>query len=386
MSILVEWVIWTGAIVLSGAYAVLIHRYLRGWAALPSIVPEADFVPTTRISVLIPARNEAENIAACLESLAQQTYPRELVEVLVIDDHSTDETGAIARAFTGIPVRLLSLAALLEPDERRVAYKKEALRQGVAASSGDLIVCTDADCVLPSGWLMQMAWANQTMGWQCITGPVLTMEEEGLLNRFQGLDFAGMMVLTAAGIAAGITPLANGAAFAYTRMAHNAVRGYEGLTHLASGDDLLLLHKIQARFPGKVGFLKTPEAVLTRAQPDWGSFFRQRLRWGTKSGQYQQKQITAVLGLVFFVCWGILLSAAVLWIYPVQAGGILILLATTKGVSDYLLLRRATQYFRQPGWIHSFLPAQVLHVLYIALTGLAANSVRTYTWKGRRVS
>ncbi|MFM8450199.1 MAG: glycosyltransferase [Haliscomenobacter sp.] len=386
MPISSEWLLWAVSFVLAGSYVWLLRHYRRVWHALPEVVADGHFLPTVRISVLIPARNEATTIRTCLDSLARQTYPGALFDVFVIDDYSTDETACIARTVEGLSVQVLSLADVLSPDAGRVAYKKEALRLGVAASKGALIVCTDADCILPADWLMRMAWAYEKRGWLCITGPVLTLEEKGLLARFQCLDFAGMMLLTAAGIADGNTHLANGAAFAYARTAYDAVHGYEGLTHLASGDDILLLHKIQHRFPGKVGFLKTPEAVLTRAQPNWKALFRQRLRWGTKSGQYQDKKIAMILGLVFLLSWAVLFSLVAMWFYPLFAGGLFVLLAGSKGISDYGLLRDASRYFRRAWWMRSFLPAEGIHVLYIAVVGLASNLLRTYSWKGRRVS
>lgn len=365
------------------AYFIVVEYYRRAWMAMPSISPEDDFTPQTPVTILIPARNEAHTIEACLESIARQTYPPALLEVLVIDDASTDETAQRVRNFPLAGLKLLSLAD--EPGESRVAYKKEALALGVQHARGALIICTDADCILPVSWLRLMVYAHVQNGWQCITGPVLMTGEQTLLERFQGLDIAGMMLLTGAGISTGHTYLANGAAFAFSKKAFHTVGGYTGLTHLASGDDLLLLHKIQQRYPGSVGFLKTPFAVHTHAQPTWGAFFQQRLRWGTKSRGYTNWKITALLALVFFLCWSIIAALAAIPFTPVHATSVFLLILGIKAGTDYLMLKTATQYFGNQSLMRTFFPSQVFHILYISIVGLASNLFRTYTWKGRRV-
>lgn len=368
---------------LAFVYFAIVEYYRRAWIDMPSITPEEDFVPQTTITVLIPARNEAHTIEACLESIARQAYPPALLEVLVIDDASTDETTQRVRNFPLEGLKLLSLAD--EPGGSRIAYKKEALALGVQHARGELIICTDADCVLPVSWLRLMAYAHVRNDWQCITGPVLMIEQDTLLERFQGLDIAGMMLLTGAGISTGHTYLANGAAFAFSKKAFHAVGGYAGLTHLASGDDLLLLHKIQQRFPGSVGFLKTPFAVHTHIQPTWKAFFQQRLRWGTKSRGYTNWKITALLAIVFFLCWSIIAALLAIAFAPLQGTVLLLLLLGVKVGTDYRMLKTATQYFGNTFLMRTFFPSQLFHILYISVIGVASNLFRTYTWKGRRV-
>ncbi|MFZ4561187.1 MAG: glycosyltransferase [Saprospiraceae bacterium] len=365
--------------VLGAAYAFRVERLRAVWAAIPECKPDPGFVPLVPISVLVPARDESRTIGACIESLLAQDYPPELFEIIVIDDHSSDGTARLAGS-SGVTV--LSLADVL-PRAGTNAYKKEALSLGVSRARGELIVCTDADCRLPPQWLRLVAYGYVHRGWHCMTGPVSTFDEVSLLERFQGLDLAGMMLLTAAGIQSRRFHLANGAAFSFSKEAFVAVGGYTDQTHLASGDDLLLMHKIMARFP--VGFLKTTTAVRTHALEGWLPFFRQRLRWGTKSRGYSDTHITHFLALVFFLCWGILLAVAAVPFAPVAASGVFILLMGFKAWADYRMLRTATLFFGRQELMRSFWAAQGLHILYIALVGLASNLVTTYTWKGRKV-
>lgn len=367
------------AVVVGAAYALLVERLRIVWVHIPECSPDPGFQPLVSISVLIPARDEAHTIGDCLKSLLAQDYPPELFEIIVIDDHSGDDTARLASSYG---VSVLSLADTLPPAGIN-AYKKEALSLGVSRARGELIVCTDADCLLPPQWLRLVAWGYVHRGWHCMTGPVSTFEERGLLARFQGLDLAGMMLLTAAGIQSRRFHLANGAAFSFSKEAFAAVGGYTDQTHLASGDDLLLMHKIMARFP--VGFLKTPATVRTHALEDCLPLFRQRLRWGTKSRGYSDTRITHFLALVFLLCWSILIAFAAIPFAPIAAGGAFILLAGFKAWADYRMLRTATLFFGRQDLMGSFWAAQVLHILYIAVVGLASNLFTTYTWKGRKV-
>jgi len=122
-------------------YSILIIYYWQSWRSIPDFIPAKKLLQT-KISVIIPARNEEVNIGFLLTALQEQTYPRELVEIIVIDDHSEDKTTEIVDQYK--EVKLLQLK-----DDSINSYKKKAIETGIAAATGDLIVTTDADC-LPS--------------------------------------------------------------------------------------------------------------------------------------------------------------------------------------------------------------------------------------------
>lgn len=366
------------------AYAAIVENYRRHWLAMPEFRVPEDYAPQARVSVIVPARDEAAHIESCLCSLLEQSYPPELFEILLVDDYSSDGTAEIAAALGGSRVHILSLRDA--PDAASgLSYKKQALEWGIRHASGDLILTTDGDCMVPPDWIRRMAYAYEVQGWQCITGPVLFFRERNLLQRFQSLDFAGMMLLTGAGFRSGLTHLANGASFGFSKKAFYEVGGYRDNLHVASGDDLFLMHKIMGRYPGHVGFIKTREAVCTEAPGSIGAFVRQRLRWGTKSAAYQDRRITLVLALVFFHCWGILLTLPALLFRPVEAAVLLLIQLAAKAIADYRMLYAACAFFDRKALMKDFWPAQAMHILYIAGIGLAANLVRQYRWKGRVV-
>ncbi|MFM9951237.1 MAG: glycosyltransferase [Saprospiraceae bacterium] len=373
------------AIILAVAYVLEIARTLRHWNRLSECIVPSGFIATTRISVIIPARNEAANIGACLQSLLHQDYPPELMEVVVVDDFSSDDTPTLVRQLTDQRVRLLELRDFVPPDGL-TAYKKKAIETGIASASGTLIATTDADCVLPPLWLKTLAFLHQEKQVAFVAGPVSFFEEKNLLERFQSLDYLGMMVLTGAAIQRGQPHLANGANLAYPKTVFDAVGGFSGTDHLASGDDMLLLQKITKQYAQNIYFAKSSKVlVLTHAKATLPEFLSQRLRWASKSAAFRNRGLLWTLGVVFGLCWAILLSALIAPFAGFKMLMLFGLLFLIKSAADYALLSTACRYFGRPDLLRFFGPAQFLHIAYIAFIGLVSMFRKRYVWKGRPV-
>jgi cellulose synthase/poly-beta-1,6-N-acetylglucosamine synthase-like glycosyltransferase len=373
------------ALVLSIAYFGITNYYCWGWNKLPAVETNPLFQAVTRISVIVAARNEAEHIEALLASLQQQNYPHAWLEVIVVDDFSTDTTAELVAAYPWDRVRLIRLADQSASLFPTLQAKKRAISIGIAEAQGDLIVTTDSDCNAPPTWLTLLVTVYQSRQPQFISAPVVFWREKNLLQRFQSLDFLGMMVITGAGIHTGFMRMGNGANLAFPKKVFEEVGGYLDSGHLASGDDMFLLHKIAARYPEGVFFLKNKNAAInTEAKPDLKSFVQQRLRWSTKSASYREWQVTAVLAVVFFHCWCILLTAILIPWQPWLMASLLAAQLLLKSSADYRLLRSGALFFQRPDLLRIFWPAQGMHIVYIAGIGLLANLVKEYEWKGRR--
>lgn len=359
------------------------RRYSRGWKIMPIWKFNKTFVPKTKITIIIPARNEAENIQACLNSIVHQNYPTDLFEVIVIDDHSTDDTADIIRSYADQNIRLLQLADFVDESNTK-SFKKRAIEIGVAHAKGDLIVGTDADCIVPENWLRHFAHYFEKTKAVFIAAPVNFHEEKNTLERFQSLDFIGMMGITAAGITGKFMHMCNGANLAYSKKAFNKIGGFKGIDHVASGDDMLLMQKMAKFYPNRIGFIKHPkQTVLTHAKPTWTSFLSQRLRWASKSSDYTEWQVAFYLAMVFFFCCTILFNVILLAFLGKAILYTLLVQVFIKMLMDFLLLYPTSQFFGRSDLMRSFFPSSFLHLLYIVIIGFLANFKKNYSWKDR---
>ena len=93
------------------------------------------------ISVVVPTYNEEQNIERCLESLADQTVPRETYEVIVVDGNSKDRTRELAEP--------LADSVFIQKSKRVGGARND----GAMAASGEVVATTDADCILPRDWV-----------------------------------------------------------------------------------------------------------------------------------------------------------------------------------------------------------------------------------------
>lgn len=365
-------------------YAAVLFYYYQGWNALPAqdeIPP--DFQPLTRITVLIPARNEASNIRACLDSYLKQSYPAALRECIVIDDHSDDDTAAIVQEYINQGIQLIRLADSTAGLTLN-SYKKKAIETGINAASGVLLLTTDADCILPPDWILEQVYYQQITGAFFITGPVKISAGHSFLNRFQALDFISLQGITGASAFKGLHAMSNGANLAYLKSAFLEVNGFEGIDQLASGDDMLLQQKISMRFPGQTGYLKSKKAIVeTAAMPDLKSFLQQRIRWASKAGSYQGSSLRFILLLVYLLNL-LLLSLLISAIFIPAIGWIVLPAILLKILIEWPFMFLVGQFFGYSRLVLSFPLFQLFHIIYTVAAG-TFGQFGSYRWKGRNV-
>ncbi len=357
-------------------YSLLILYYWISWRAIPEYI-DSNQSAQTKISVIIPARNEEKNIGPLLGALQQQTYSKELFEVIVVDDHSTDATAAIVRQFS--TVKLLQLK-----DEKINSYKKKAIETGIAAATGELIVTTDADCMPATTWLKTIAAFKEEKQAVFIAAPVVFANDNSVLEVFQSLDFLVLQGITGASVQKNIHSMCNGANLAYEKKVFYEVNGFTGINHIASGDDMLLMHKIWEKYPDEVRYLKSKDAIIvTRPMKTWKEFFNQRIRWASKARQYADKRIIAVLLLVYLFNLSFLsLLIAGCWL-PVY-WLLLIGLWIVKTIIEFPFVYSVATFFNKQKLMKYFFFFQPLHIAYTIISGLFGQFGR-YEWKGRKV-
>lgn len=365
----------------------LLYRYGFSREQQTTAVSEGYINEYPFFSIIIPARNEAGNIAACLQSILHNNYPGDRYEIILIDDFSTDQTAAIAADILHPPHRVLQLKDHLSAEERINAYKKKALEIAIQQSKGAYIITTDADCILPSQWLNLFASTVAEQGVHFVAAPVSFtpyQQNKSWLYYFQSLDFMTMQGITVASNKLNLGNMCNGANMLFSRQAFEAVDGYRDIDHKASGDDMMLMQKIQGRFPASIRYLFEQRAIVqTPVQPTLSAFINQRIRWASKADSYPQLKMTLILLIVYLFNCSLLCTAVISLIWP-SYFSILLWALGIKVFSELFFLVPVARFYRKKKELIFFIFLQPLHILYIIIAGFLGK-FGSYSWKGRTV-
>ncbi|MGN8067912.1 glycosyltransferase [Mucilaginibacter sp. SG564] len=364
---------------LTGIYLLLVIYLIRGWGRV-KVTPVKSTSFQTKVTILIAARNEEERISLTIEDVLAQDYPKHLFEVIIVDDHSTDNTAAIISSYADQGVKLLQLQ-----EERALnSYKKKAIAEAIKLSTGELMVATDADCRMGPAWLSSIVGYYETNDLVMVSSPVTYFEERSLFELMQTLEFGYLIGIGAAFIGNGRASTCNGANFAYRKDVFYEVGGFAGIDDLASGDDELLLQKVAERYPGRIGFLKQTEAVVyTHAKHTLQEFMQQRRRWASKSTKYKDKKVVA-FGLCIWLFNVSLLVNAALGFYDLYFLKLFLVQFLLKYLFEILYLLPITTFFRRTYLVSLLILLIPLHIVYFVVIGLMGNNHK-YLWKGRVV-
>lgn len=341
-----------------------------------------------QVSVVVPARNAGETLTPLLQDLHAQAWPKEMLEVLVVNDGSTDGTAALVRSMarTWPGLRLIECTG---------EGKKAAITQGVAEARGEWVVLTDADARCGPGRVRAIMDCVAAQAPGMLLMPVATIGTEGVLQALQAEEQAALMGMAAGTALQGAPMLANGANMAFRRSAFQAVGGYAG-EKWASGDDVFLLRRM-LKTGRKVHYLLQPE-VLVRVEAERGfrAFWRQRLRWaGKMRGVGGAWKWVAMAGLLW--PWFLLFVTGAFGVRDRMAqnfGASLMLLTTawllwllpiTALVREVHRFQNAAGATARPrlGVLRCTLGYAAFH-LYAPVIAAASLVVRP-KWKGRRV-
>lgn len=356
-------------------YYLFLYRIYRGVLLLKKQFnpkPEKHF---PKISVIVPFRNEEENISRLLTSLENQTYPPDKYEVILVNDHSDDGTVEKIHSYqSNLDVRLVHLS-------ESETGKKKAITLGVTHATGEIIAGTDADCSHAPGWLESFAGGfDENTG--LVTGPVTLDTGGGVLQQMQLLEHTGLSLSGAGLIATGHPVICSGANIAYRKSLFEKINGFDSKNTLTSGDDEQLMHKIYYNEHQRVKFILDANCLVTTlAQQGTGEILNQRRRWASKSFNYRAKTILMLLPLFLFFA-----SLIVLFINAVIQPGMYLLpflvIIINKAAADHSVLNLGIPIYMKKFPFVSFLTAEISHPLYIVYSVLAGVS-SGFTWKNR---
>jgi cellulose synthase/poly-beta-1,6-N-acetylglucosamine synthase-like glycosyltransferase len=390
------------------SYTAIIIYYAIAWLSLPNWqlattqpIPKglANSPITAQLSIIIPARNEEDNIGACIQSILNQSYSKNLYEIIVVNDHSTDATASIVKTFNEPNIKCIDLINFIGNETN--SFKKKGIEVGVAQANGELIITTDADCVAPPNWLQTIAAFYEEKKPDLIVMPVSIFPSpsgEGLgvrfIEIFQALDFMTLQGITGSAVHKKIHSMCNGANLAYTKKAFNTVNGFAGINNIASGDDMMLMHKIYSENKKGIVYLKSA-AVIVQTKPvkTITEFINQRIRWASKADKYEDKRMLPVLIVVYFFNMLLLILPIVailsnfkflIFNFQFSTLQFWFWLLLFKMVIEIIFLIPIAKFFNKLPLLFLFPLMQPFHIIYTVIAGWLGKFGR-YSWKGRQV-
>ncbi len=365
-------------------YAAIMLVYRHWFIQLKPFILNQELSAKTTFSIIIPARNEADNIGNLLQSIIQQNYPASLWEVFVIDDFSIDATPMIVREYglTYSNIHIVELSKVLD-GKKLNAYKKKAIETGIGMATHEWIVTTDADCIAEKNWLKTIDAYIQEKDPVFVGAPVAFTNDGSMLQSFQCIDFMALQGITAASVSVGLHAMCNGANLAYKKEAFYAVNGFKDIDNIASGDDMLLMNKIKEAYPKKMGYVLSPEAII-RTEPmlTVAGFLNQRIRWASKATKYKDVSVKVVLWFVLLLNVGFLVLPFLAIIYHPLFLYWLMLLILKTAIEASFAVHIAKFFSIELHWKSVIL--QIPHIVYTCAAGFF-GMFGTYKWKDRTV-
>lgn len=348
---------------------------IAGWQKFVRSKKSHSEIEKKFVSVVVAVRNEELSVSLLLDSLRFQDFPHDRFEVILVNDHSTDNTEQVVSDWIkdNPHVRCIFFPS-------GAVGKKQALTEGISNSKGEIILTTDADCDLPTDWISRMVMSfddHTTM----VVGLVKILPEKSLFSKIQAMEFTSLLGSSIALLSHGFPAMCNGASLAFRKMSYEEVNGYQDNLHIPSGDDEFLMRKLEKRFPGSVKSIQWPSVIVaTRSQSSLISFIHQRLRWAGK-WRVNDSLATKLLALFILV---VQVSTIAAWCLlflgdnRLIVGMLLITRILLEGYFLFTVSRKLHQRFSIP----AFIVLQIVYPFYVVIIGVLSQLL-DYEWKGR---
>jgi cellulose synthase/poly-beta-1,6-N-acetylglucosamine synthase-like glycosyltransferase len=332
---------------------------------------KTEFTPKTSFTIVVPFRNEKENLPNLLHSISLLHYPKELVEVILVDDESEEVFSVQYSVFT---------LKVIKNERKSNSPKKDAIETAIEIAKHDWIITTDADCLVQKDWLTIYDQDIQENEVEMVASGVCYVPKKDFLSAFQNLDFLSLQGATIGSFGINQPFMCNGANFAYSKQFFKELNGFQGNETIASGDDVFLLQKAVSVAPEKVGFLLAKESIVaTKPVATWSELFQQRVRWASKSTGYSSVY-GKLLALVVFggnLAW---ILSFLLWLIGFLDQNIFMLFVALKFLIDFILLYKTANFFESK--LQYVLASSLLYPFF-SVSVAVYSLFGKYSWKGR---
>lgn len=341
-------------------YVGLIAYYCYAWQSfVPASKANTMADPSLEVVILIPFKNEADNLPLLIEDINNQIHQSPNCRFVFINDHSTDNS-----------VEIINTYSHLQVIDNLGKGKKAGLITGIEATASELIITLDADCSIGPMWLSTILLSYQQSVSNLLILPVGMRDNGTLWGRVQCVEFQSLVASTAASAMGNHAIMCNGANLAYQR---KLVQNPSEVLNMeyASGDDMFLLDHAK-KINANISYVKSKEAMATIAPETWKHFWRQRMRWSTKSPGYKDVEIITIGLLVLF-------ANLTLLVLPFINSQVALVTFILKALVDVVFLYMTASFWDTKKYVYLSLFITPLYPVYVMVSVIGA--VFSKAWK-----
>lgn len=363
------------AALISGAVFLILHiifflGYLRS-----SRITQLPVTELPSVSVIVAARNEEKDICACIESLKNLKYPAGKLEIILVNDQSTDKTGEIMERETKgfLCFKILDTASFLNS---KLTGKPRAIDIAIKQATGELLLMTDADCTVHENWAEEtVRYFSQNKGMVC--GFTKVDYTHSLFSKLQSIDWIYLQALATCSSGINLPLSCIGNNLSIRKETYFSVGGYENIKFSVT-EDLALMRSIDKGNLYEVIYPLNAECLVTTKEcRNINELYHQKKRWFR--GGIGINLLGYLLGIELYIMNFIFLTG--LFYFNPLIYSIMVFL---KVISELIVILPVYNKFRYRGLIQYYLLFEFYFAIYgllLPLTFIAGKKIR---WKERR--
>ena len=355
------------------AYVALILIYSNGITRL--FKPRTKVVSFIKFSLLVPFRNEAHNLNELIASINKLEYPKEHLELIFINDHSTDNSIEVIKKSLNQQFDF----HLLELDQETTG-KKAAIYNAVQEARHPYIACTDADCTLPPDWLNIQNIVFQLSACDFLAGLVVNEKKKGFLNSFLFYEQLSLSLSAAGSFGINQPTFCSAANMSFKKEVYPSKR--ELHPDLSSGDDVFLVHALKKRKKKLHFMVDERHLVKTKAMENISDAWNQKKRWAAKSIKYTDF-FSILTAMLVYLCNSALTMLIALSLFNLAYLPLVFASFILKTSIDMLLFKAIRRFKQIPFSIIEMAATQFLFAIYVTIVAPFAI-FGSFKWKGRR--
>ncbi len=355
-----------------GVYILFVLFFLTGLRRIKT--SENNFTDWPTVAIVIAARNEEENLTHILEDLTHLDYPNELLDVVISDDRSTDNSWSVIQHYSEQyeyihGVQINEKSSIMTP-------KKHALTTAIEKSKGEYILTTDADCRIPRGWVKSMVnYLHGDVG-IVVGSSSIDAQKNSSFYHYQLVDFLALVAANAGVIGWGFCWTGSGQNLAYKRKLFEKIDGFNPVRERISGDDVYLVQTIGKKY-GCAFNQDSDSFIKTRPSLSIRQFISQRIRWSSNSRLASKIDL---FFLLFLFNAFVMNSTILMGLFTSSVYSILPMIIALKFVGDALVIYAGAGKFHLTFPSIIFIFWSILQPFYIPFIGLA-GLVGRFKWK-----